>query len=113
MGAVCARLADSAIFTDEDPRGEDRLAILRAIASGAEGEGWREGGEYECLPDRPEAIARAVALAGPGDVVLLAGKGHENSIIYAGGAITWDEAAEARRALARLGYGEGGGDEQD
>ncbi len=113
MGAVCARLADSAIFTDEDPRGEDRLAILRAIASGAEGEGWREGGEYECLPDRPEAIARAVALAGPGDVVLLAGKGHENSIIYAGGAIPWDEAAEARRALARLGYGEGGGDEQD
>jgi UDP-N-acetylmuramoyl-L-alanyl-D-glutamate--2,6-diaminopimelate ligase len=110
MGAVCARLADRAIFTDEDPRGEEPLAILRAIAAGTAAAGWREGQEYACIPDRREAIARALALAEPGDIVLLAGKGHENSIIYADRTIAWDEAAEARRALAKLGYGEAEGD---
>jgi UDP-N-acetylmuramoyl-L-alanyl-D-glutamate--2,6-diaminopimelate ligase len=113
MGAICARLADFGIFTDEDPRGEDPLAILQEIAAGTTAAGWREGHEYLAIPDRHAAIARAVALAQPGDVVLLAGKGHENAIVYADGAIPWDEATEARLALARLGYGESNGDEQD
>jgi UDP-N-acetylmuramoyl-L-alanyl-D-glutamate--2,6-diaminopimelate ligase len=107
MGAVCARLADFGIFADEDPRGEDPLAILHQIAAGAIAEGWREGRDYVCVPDRQGAIDLAFALARPGDAVLLAGKGHENSIIYADRTIPWDEAAEARRALAALGYGEG------
>lgn len=109
MGAICARLADFGIFTDEDPRGEDPLAILQAIAVGTHAAGWQEGREYLCLPDRRAAIGRAIELAQPGDVVLLAGKGHENSIVYADGAIPWDETTEAKLALARLGYG---GDER-
>ena len=107
MGAVCARHADAAIFTDEDPRSEEPLAILREIASGAETAGWREGREYACLPDRRAAIAGAIAGAAPGDTILLAGKGHENTMVYADRTIPWDEAAEARRALAMIGYGGG------
>jgi len=107
MGAVCARLADAALFTDEDPRGEEPLAILRAIAAGAEGVGWRAGREYECVPDRRAAIERAITQAAPGDTILLAGKGHENTMVYADRTIPWDEAAEARRALAACGYGGG------
>ena len=108
MGAVCARGADAAIFTDEDPRGEEPLAILREIAAGAAASGWREGREYVCLTDRRTAITRAVAEAAPSDTILLAGKGHENTMVYADRTIPWDEAAEARRALAAYGYGGGG-----
>ncbi len=105
MGAVCARLADRAIFTDEDPRSEAPAAILQEIAAGTAAAGWQEGREYACIADRSTAIARAMEIAQPGDAVLLAGKGHENTIIYADRVIPWDEAAEARRALAALGYG--------
>lgn len=104
QGAITARIADRAIFTDEDPRFEDRAAILRAIAAGAEREGWREGVQYWCVVDRREAIARAVAMAKPGDTVALVGKGHENSIIIGADAVPWDEAAEARAALRALGW---------
>ena len=62
--------------------------------------------DYEIIPDRAEPIARAFEIARPGDTVLLTGKGHENSIIYADRTIPWDEATEARLALAKLGYGE-------
>ena len=104
MGRVCAELADRAVFTDEDPRGEDREAILREIAAGTRQRGWREGREYELIADRARAIERACELALPGDTVLLAGKGHEETIEYADFALPWDEAAVAREALARLGY---------
>ena len=107
MGTVCARHADAAIFTDEDPRGEEPLAILREIAAGAEGAGWQEGREYACVPERRAAIAQVIAGAAPGDTILLAGKGHENTMVYADRTIPWDEAAEARRALAACGYGGG------
>ena len=105
MGAVCARLADFGIFADEDPRGEDPELIVKMIAEGAASVGWREGEHYARIADRREAIARACGMARPGDTVVLAGKGHENTIIYADRTIPWDEAAEARRALTRLGYG--------
>jgi UDP-N-acetylmuramoyl-L-alanyl-D-glutamate--2,6-diaminopimelate ligase len=110
MGEVCAKLADFGIFADEDPRGEDPGSIVNMIADGAAGVGWREGAHYARIADRREAIAFACAMARPGDTLILAGKGHEESIIYADRVIAWDEAAEARRALARLGYG-GGSDE--
>ncbi len=57
------------------------------------------------MPDRRAAIRTAIAEARPGDVVLLAGKGHEKSIEMADGDIAWDEALEARRALAEAGWG--------
>jgi UDP-N-acetylmuramoyl-L-alanyl-D-glutamate--2,6-diaminopimelate ligase len=87
------------VVTDEDPRGEDRLAILEAIAAGAEAAGRRRGTDLLLIPDRAEAIATAMRLARPGDVVLLAGKGHERTIETADGALPWDEAAAARDAL--------------
>ena len=104
MGRLCAELADAGIFTDEDPRHEDRAAILAEIAAGAAGRGWVEGRDYELIPDRAAAIERALGLARAGDAVLLAGKGHEYTIEYAGYSMPWDEAAAAREALARLGY---------
>ena len=105
MGATCARLADFGIFTDEDPRGEDAASIVQQIAAGAASVGWREGEHYARIADRREAIVRACGMARPGDTVVLAGKGHENTIIYADRTIPWDEAAEARSALRQLGYG--------
>lgn len=105
MGEVCARLADFGIFADEDPRGEEPVAIVNMIAEGAASAGWREGEQFARITDRREAIAFACAMAGPGDTLVLAGKGHEETIIYADRTIPWDEVVEARRALSRLGYG--------
>ncbi|HET7678492.1 MAG TPA: UDP-N-acetylmuramoyl-L-alanyl-D-glutamate--2,6-diaminopimelate ligase [Candidatus Limnocylindrales bacterium] len=104
MGRVAGERCRLVVVTDEDPRGEDREAILEAIAAGAEEAGRRRGHDLWLIADRAEAIAAAFEAARPGDVVLLAGKGHERSIEMADGARPWDEAAEARRALATLGY---------
>ena len=104
MGAVAARLADRVVITDEDPRGEDRGVILGDIAAGARGGGAVEGESLWIVPDRAEAIAHAVAAAADGDTVLLAGKGHEGSVILASGARPWNERREAERAIReRLG----------
>ena len=105
MGAVAARLADFAVITDEDPRQEDAEAILREIAAGAEGAGGREGEQYTCIVGRREGIAHAMAMARPGDTLLLAGKGHEQSIFIGDEKLPWDDRAVAREELARLGYG--------
>ncbi|NWN95937.1 MAG: UDP-N-acetylmuramoyl-L-alanyl-D-glutamate--2,6-diaminopimelate ligase, partial [Bacillus sp. (in: Bacteria)] len=59
------------IFTSDNPRSEDPIAILREMEKGVEGE------QYECIPDRREAIKTAIFRAEAGDVVLIAGKGHE------------------------------------
>lgn len=104
QGTLAARFCDLLILTDEDPRGEDREAILAEIAAGAEAAGMREGAGYRCIADRADAIVAAIASAQPGDLVLLLGKGHEGSIIYANHSVAWDEAAQARRALAACGY---------
>lgn len=101
QGQVAARLADLAVFTNEDPREEDELAILADIAAGARAEGWVEGREFWTIPDRREAIRHAVGMAEPGDVLLLAGKGHERSIIVGQRKTPWDEAVVAREELAR------------
>lgn len=105
QGEIAGRYCDLLVLTDEDPRGEDRAAIIAEIAEGAERAGKRAGDGYLCIPDRAEAIQRAVSAARPGDLVLLLGKGHEGSIIYADGAIPWDEAAVAQEALRTCGYG--------
>lgn len=95
LGAVASRLADVAIFTEEDSRSEPTEKILAELAAGA-----REGGaEVHRVPDRKEAIRLAARLARPGDTVLFAGKGHERTLERADAVLPWDEAAEVRRAF--------------
>ena len=104
MGRVAAERCKLVVLTDEDSRTEDPDAILEEIAAGAERAGGRRGRTLLLIPDRREAIARALELAAPGDVVVMAGKGHEKTIERAAGTIAWDEAAAARDALATLGW---------
>ena len=99
MGAVAAGRADVVVVTDEDPRGEDRLAICEQIASGAEAAGARRDDTLYVIPDRGEAIAFALSRAAPGDTVLCAGKGHEASIITASGSVPWNERSAVESAL--------------
>ena len=104
MGRIAAERCRLVVVTDEDPRGEDSLAILDEIASGAELAGKTRGRDLLLVADRREAIDAAFGLARPGDVVLLAGKGHEQSIITAAGPQPWDERSEAVAALERMGF---------
>ena len=98
MGEIAARLADVAIVTSDNPRSEDPEAILDEIVAGA------GDAAFEREVDRRRAIARAVELAAPGDVVVIAGKGHEQGQEFAGGRKEpFDDrlvAAEALRAVS-------------
>ena len=104
QGAVAARLADYAVFTSEDPRCEDPDGIIAQIAEGATAAGGSEGDTFVRITDRREALRHALTVARPGDCVLLAGKGHEGSIIWGREKQPWDEAGVAREVLAELGY---------
>jgi UDP-N-acetylmuramoyl-L-alanyl-D-glutamate--2,6-diaminopimelate ligase len=96
MGRVAAELADVAIVTSDNPRSEEPIRIIEDVLQGA-------GIDVEIDPDRRSAIARAVALARPGDVVLIAGKGHEQGQEIAGVIHPFDDREVARDALRRLG----------
>ncbi|MDX1384469.1 MAG: UDP-N-acetylmuramoyl-L-alanyl-D-glutamate--2,6-diaminopimelate ligase [Thermoanaerobaculia bacterium] len=96
MGAAAAELADVAILTSDNPRGEDPLAILAEVEAGAAGV---VGARYEVVADRREAIRRAVALAEPGARVLVAGKGHERYQELAGRRIPFVDQDEIARAI--------------
>jgi len=102
MGRVAAERCDLVVLADDDPRGEDRHAIIEQIAAGARAAGLREGQTLLLQPDRREAITTAMAMARPGDTVLLAGKGHEQSITIGNVVQAWDEEAAARAAIAAL-----------
>lgn len=104
MGRIAGERCRLVVVTDEDPRGEDGQGILDQIAAGAEAAGKRRGHDVLCVADRRAALEAAFERAEPGDVVLLAGKGHEQTIIMGDGPRPWDERSEAIRALARLGY---------
>jgi len=106
MGRIAGRLCRLVVVTDEDPRGEDSQAILEAIARGAEAAGKRRDRDLLLIADRPTAIATAFERARPGDIVLLAGKGHEQSIIGPTGPVPYDERTAALTALAALGFTE-------
>jgi UDP-N-acetylmuramoyl-L-alanyl-D-glutamate--2,6-diaminopimelate ligase len=103
QGRIAGEWSDLLILTDEDPRGEKPQDILEEIARGCPER--NRGEDLFLIPDRPSAIRKAFSLARPGDLVLLLGKGHENSIIYASGKKDYDEIREAEKALAEMGYG--------
>jgi len=105
QGEVAARYSDTVILTDEDPRGEEPMAILEEIAKGCQtSQRMIRDETLFLIPGRPQAIRKAFSLAAAGDIVILLGKGHENSIIYADKTIDYDEIKEAETALEEAGY---------
>ncbi len=104
MGAVATRLSDYFVVTSEDPRFEDPEEIIDQIVVGATESGARESVDFDRLEDRHQAIERILERAVQGDIVILAGKGHETSILYGGEARNWDEAEVARSVLNSMGY---------
>ena len=99
MGQIAAQMTDFFVITDEDPREEDRETILREIAVGAEAVGKRQGRDFLCIADRTEAIRAAIAYADKGDTLVLAGKGHEQSIIVGREKLPWDDRKVTRKLL--------------
>ena len=106
MGAAAASLADVAILTSDNPRSEDPLAILAAMLDGVLSVPQTERARVIIEPDRAAAIAQAVALASPGDVVLVAGKGHETGQYVAGSVLPFDDRQVTADALERLAKGQ-------
>jgi UDP-N-acetylmuramoyl-L-alanyl-D-glutamate--2,6-diaminopimelate ligase len=101
MGEVAAELADLVVVTDDNPRDEDPAAIRAAVTAGASG-----ARELVEIGDRRAAIAYAVAWAGPDDVVLIAGKGHESGQTRNGQTRPFDDRDELTRALeAQMTWG--------
>jgi UDP-N-acetylmuramoyl-L-alanyl-D-glutamate--2,6-diaminopimelate ligase len=92
MGAAAERLSDLVIVTDDNPRGEDPAAIRRDVLAGAPG-------AHE-VAGRREAIRAAIAEAGPGDIILLAGKGHEQGQIVGDAVLPFDDVSVARECAA-------------
>lgn len=107
MGRIAGDRCRLVVVTDEDPRGEDRMAILEAIGRGAEAAGRRRDRDLLLIADRRSAIEAALERARPGDVVLLAGKGHEPSIIGPDGPQPWHEREAVEAALSALGFNAG------
>ncbi len=97
--------SDLFVITQEDPRLEDPAKILEEIEKGAIDAGKQKGTDYLVIDDRHEAVAEAIRRAAPEDTVLLAGKGHEESIIVGEEKRPYDEAMAARDALKTLGFG--------
>jgi UDP-N-acetylmuramoyl-L-alanyl-D-glutamate--2,6-diaminopimelate ligase len=98
MGAIAARLADNVIVTSDNPRNEDPQAIVDQVAAGAAG-----GAPVRCIVDRRAAIAEVLREAGASDVVLVAGKGHEDYQEIGGRRLPFSDVDEARAALAQRG----------
>ena len=99
LGTAAAAGADLTVFTEEDSRSEPFAEIASALVRGAEAAGGRSGRDYLVVENREEAIRTALAAASSGDVVVLAGKGHERTLERAKETLAWDEAALARRLL--------------
>ena len=99
MGMVAARLSDVVIITSDNPRGEDPQRIIEEVKRGADPETRQSNADVLTVLDRREAITRAVERAASGDVVLIAGKGHEKYQEVAGRTVAFDDVAVAREAL--------------
>ncbi len=101
MGEVAGKLSDYTILTSDNPRTEDPLLILEEIETGIK----TTGGDYQVIPDRKEAIQQAIHSAHPGDVVILAGKGHEDYQIIGERRIPFDDRLIAAEAIKKIERG--------
>jgi UDP-N-acetylmuramoyl-L-alanyl-D-glutamate--2,6-diaminopimelate ligase len=100
MGEAAGRGSDSVVLTSDNPRSEDPLAIINDALVGLQ----RAGAKYKIEPDRKAAIALAIREARPGDIVLIAGKGHEKVQVTRAGSTPFDDAEVARQLLREAGY---------
>jgi UDP-N-acetylmuramoyl-L-alanyl-D-glutamate--2,6-diaminopimelate ligase len=100
MGMVAARLSDVVVITSDNPRSEDPVRIIDEVKRGSEGEVRASGAELITIVDREEAIVDAVMRALEGDVVLIAGKGHETYQEIGRQRLSFDDVAVARKALS-------------
>ena len=100
MGNIAVKRADIAVLTSDNPRSEDPMAIIENVLAGIEQS--ERHGRVLVEPDRRDAIRLAIRLAGAGDVVLLAGKGHETYQVLADRTIDFDDRTEARLALKEV-----------
>jgi UDP-N-acetylmuramoyl-L-alanyl-D-glutamate--2,6-diaminopimelate ligase len=104
LGAVAASLADLVVVTSDNPHNEDPEMIAAEIVAGARAAGAKPEQDLLVRLDRREAIRQLVEHAAPGDTIVLAGKGHERYQVLAGGKVPWNDAQEARKALAEAGW---------
>lgn len=113
MGAVAGRMSDIVVLTSDNPRSEDPMRIIEEVQRGMPGGGERSsagarvprvparGPEVVAIVDRRDAILRAIDLALPGDLVILAGKGHEKTQVIGERELPFDDVVVAREGLAR------------
>jgi UDP-N-acetylmuramoyl-L-alanyl-D-glutamate--2,6-diaminopimelate ligase len=102
MGRVAAQYADMAVVTSDNPRTEAPMAIIQAIEAGFREIG--QASQYRVIEDRARAIHEAMGLARAGDVVVIAGKGHETYQVIGGQRFAFDDRQVAAEALQKLGY---------
>jgi UDP-N-acetylmuramoyl-L-alanyl-D-glutamate--2,6-diaminopimelate ligase len=102
MALVAQTIADRVVVTSDNPRTENAAAIIEEVCSGFTGN-WRSDGKIAVEPDRRAAIQKVIAMAEPGDVVLIAGKGHENYQIIGTTKHHFDDVEEAAAALTQRG----------
>jgi len=100
MGEAAGRGSDFVVLTSDNPRSEDPLAIINDAMVGLQ----RSGAKYKTEPDRKAAITLALQEANPGDIVLIAGKGHEKTQVTRDGSIPFDDAEVAQKILRAVGY---------
>jgi UDP-N-acetylmuramoyl-L-alanyl-D-glutamate--2,6-diaminopimelate ligase len=100
MGEAAGQGSDFVVLTSDNPRSEDPLAIINDAVIGLQ----RSGARYRTEPNRRAAIALAIGEARAGDIVLIAGKGHEKVQITPAGAIPFDDREVAADVLRKLGY---------
>ncbi len=100
MGEAAGRGSDFVVLTSDNPRSEDPLAIINDAVVGLQ----KTGTKYKVEPDRRKAIAIAIREARPGDIVLLAGKGHEKVQVTREGSLPFDDVTVARAELRAAGY---------
>ena len=101
MGEAAGSLSDLVVLTSDNPRGEDPIRIINDVVVGLQ----KANAKYRVEPDREQALAIALDEAGPGDIVLLAGKGHETYQVLRDQTIEFDDREKAREILQRKGYG--------